>query len=84
MMRFYVFTFGLAHPLHNMLQGIYATSEQKAREVMGEFYGTKPWCACYEVREPTAEERGGDVDVELMGYSYRLIPQILHEGDLYQ
>lgn len=31
MMRFYVFTFGLAHPLRNMLQGVYATSEQKAR-----------------------------------------------------
>lgn len=84
MMRFYVFTFGLAHPLHRMLQGVYATSEEKAREVMRDFYGTKPWCSCYEVREPTQEERGGDVDVQLMGYSYRLIPQILHEGEVYQ
>lgn len=82
MMRFYVFTFGLAHPLRNMLQGVYATSEQKAREVMREFYGTKPWCACYEVREPTHDELGGDV--ELMGHAYKLIPRILHEGEEYK
>lgn len=39
-----------------MLQGMYDTSEQKAMEFMREIYGTKPWCACYEVREHTAEE----------------------------
>ena len=84
MMRFYVFTFGLAHPLHNMLQGVYATSETKAREVMTDFYGTKPWCSCYEVREPTYEERSGEMDVQLMGDTYKLIPQILHEGEEYK
>ena len=83
-MKFYVFTFGCAHPLHNMLQGVYATSEMKAREVMIEFYGTKPWCGCYQVREPTPEERNGSVQVSLQGDVYRMIDTILNEGDEYK
>lgn len=83
-MRFYVFTFGLAHPLHDMLQGVYATSEQKAREIMRDFYGTRPWCSCYEVREPTNEEMSGEAEVSLFGYRYHLIRHILKEGDEYK
>ena len=83
-MRFYVFTFGIDHPLHDMLQGVYATSEQKAMEIMMDFYGTRPWCDCYEVREPTYEERRGEVEVSLYGCQYHLIRHILNEGDKYK
>lgn len=43
-MKFYVFTFGCAYPLY---EGVYATSEVKAWEVMISFYGNIPWCSCY-------------------------------------
>ena len=81
--KFYVFTFGALHPLHNMLQGVYASSEDKARETMASFYGGI-WCGCYHVRELTPEERGGEVDVSLMGSRFHMIPQILTEGDMYK
>lgn len=81
-MRFYVFTFGCAHPLHDRLQGVYATSETKAREVMISFYGTTPWCTCYEVRDLTMEE-SGEAEVSLKGCRYRMIRMKLHEGVTY-
>ena len=83
-MRFYVFTFGCAHPLHDRLQGVYATSETKAREVMISFYGTTPWCACYEVRELKMDELGTEAEVSLHGYKYRMIREILREGQKYK
>ena len=82
-MRFYVFTFGCAHPLYDRLQGVRATSEAKAREVMVSFYGTKPWCWCYEVEEP-AGAGSEEPEVALFGDRYRLIKMILEEGDVYQ
>lgn len=82
-MRFYVFTFGCAHPLHDRLQGVYATSETKAREVMASFYGNIPWCSCYEVRELGIDE-SGEAEVSLFGDRYRMIRMKLHEGETYK
>ena len=82
-MRFYVFTFGCTHPLHDRLQGVYATSEAKAREVMISFYGTKPWCSCYEVRELSIYE-SGEAEVSLFGVRYRMIQMNLYEGETYK
>ncbi len=81
-MMFFWFTFGFAHPLDKMVQGVYATSETKAREVMSEFYGNK-WAACYGAI-PTARRQYLYSTVSIGGEDYHPIPMFLKEGDLYQ
>ena len=81
-MKFFWFTFGLAHPLAKMVQGVYATSETKAREVMVEFYGNK-WASCYGAI-PTVGRLYLYSNVSIAGDIYHPIPMFLKEGDLYQ
>lgn len=78
-MNLYWFTFGLAHPLSKMVQGVLATSEEKAREVMHEFYGNK-WAFCYKGKHGDSLDHA----IDLGGYLYGPIPKIMKEGDLLQ
>ena len=72
--RLWWFTFGVGHPLASMVQGIMASSEDKAREIMFRFYGNK-WCGCYG---------GTDIrdKVYIGRYEYSPISKILDEEDI--
>lgn len=71
----YAFTFGLSHPLSDMVQIVMASNENAARVVMHQFYGDK-WCGCYAVR---TFKRGEPVEVG--GCFYTPIEKVLREGD---
>lgn len=78
-MNLYWFTFGLAHPLSKMVQGVRATSEPRARNVMFEFYGNK-FAFCYSGKDGEEDEK----EIDLFGEKYTPIPNILKEGDKLQ
>ena len=78
-MNLYWFTFGLAHPLSKMVQGVRATNESRAREVMFEFYGNK-FAFSYSGKDGEENEK----ELDLFGYKYTPIPKVLKEGDLLQ
>ena len=80
-LEFWWFTFGLAHPLAGYVQGVFASSEEKAREVMIRFYGNV-WCSCYKTHCPTCQS---DVEkVRLGADTYRALPKYLTEEDKYE
>ena len=80
-LSFWWFTFGLAHPLADYVQGVFASSEEKAREVMIRFYGNI-WCACYKTHKPIYQ---ADVEKVLLGAdTYRALPKYLTEDDKYE
>ena len=80
-LSFWWFTFGLAHPLAGYVQGVFASSEEKAREVMIRFYG-HVWCSCYKTHTPIYQ---ADVDNVRLGVdTYRALPKYLTEEDKYE
>lgn len=80
-LSFWWFTFGLAHPLADYVQGVFASSEEKAREVMIRFYG-RVWCACYKTHTPIYQ---ADVERVKLGVdTYRALPKYLTEEDQYE
>ena len=80
-LSFWWFTFGLAHPLADYVQGVFASSEEKAREVMIQFYG-RVWCSCYKTHTPISQ---AEVEhVRLGRETYRALPKYLKEDDKYE
>ena len=80
-LSFWWFTFGLAHPLAGYVQGVFASSEEKAREVMIRFYG-HVWCSCYKTHTPIYQ---ADVEKVRLGVdTYRALPKYLKEEDKYE
>ena len=80
-LSFWWFTFGLAHPLADYVQGVFASSEEKAREVMIRFYG-HVWCSCYKTHTPLYP---ADVEKVRLGVeTYRALPKYLTEEDKYE
>lgn len=79
-LSFWWFTFGMAHPLSDYVQGVFASSEENAREVMIRFYG-HVWCSCYKKPAPIYQ---ADVEKVRLGMcTYRALPKFLKEDDKY-
>lgn len=78
-MKAFYFTFWRTHPLRDFVQKIVASDEDKARAIMYEFYGIK-WAFCYGPFNYDGIE-DGQKSVTLHGYTYRLIPHNLNEGE---
>jgi len=78
---FWWFTFGLAHPLSGMVQGVFASDETSAREVMHEFYGSV-WSSCYKAHCPTYESELAKITIG--GEAYAPITRFLKEGEKYE